>query len=949
LGTLELRNLLEAALGEAEAGGPEQVFAHVRTRLATAVNAGLAGAPRALEVCTAGSGVRFERRETTPSGQDPYRECGTSQRCAAQHFCIRLWAPKPSFGRRLASWISLQPSVVDNLEQLWKQAVVGIEPEQTLEAGLSLATTTTTRPIELGDHATWDRGGEARADSSLWLVRDRVRIASLSPAIAAIGQSPTLFVGEVCCPHIRLTADRTDVVRDGAFELLVAWLLDAHAHLFEQSGDVHWPTSLQSIPAASGRAVPVETLQRRMKRGQDLLFVYPYQQPSVPKELRARVFCLWPSERALLHRTLPGLQTVPLRALGGKPQFERHDLGNLASGSLPPQTLALGPDHTHTTLPSGQRVAIECCAYIHRYPTSVAGSLVLVTHGRRLGHLRDDPRVLDGVTLVATLKGDSASETDLDIHDLRQQQAFLQGLFNQLSAAALAETEIEKLLVAAFTTASPRAIPLVHTREAALGPWDLRLRFVRPEGSEQLKLHWRPTCLLGLEVGSARFGGRGVSFVGQTLADALTYASEHGGLWSSDTSHTRSASHKFAPWHLHTRGRDLLVRVLGSGGIWPGSADPNEYLRPRPASEQTHLLRAAGTCASLAKRTHEPWARRALLAHLLVATALGVPTHGLEDIDLLLRYDPQALQPTRRVSLATLREHALPPLVPEGAVSRELDQPVLEVNLGEANILHTHLHFPLVGDTVFQAKSTSGKRHRDPVRRRGREPAPLVHMPLHDPLAAGGLRVDVDLKPGAITLWSGGLHIDNLKLAPPLDCVGGRLWLTRKGLRSLSTLADRVRDLARGVVSIALDSQLLHEPGSVEHRAIVTFLGQCYAAAQRGEATLIADLLPERTPTPPRTSFLAHTLNKFPLKRLPKDPRPRLLGLLRQTLMLPIRLETAVFSWSLVRSMEGPDHDGLWTVELGRRNGFITRALDPESDPQAVFVTCSMILAAIVP
>ncbi len=978
LASLELRGLLAAALDNPDAqpanAPPHTPLERVRILLATAVNAGLGTAPRVLELCTAGGGVRFERRELTPTGQDPYRESGTEQRCSGQQFRLCLWLPKPSFGRRLATWFSLQPSVTDHLEQLWLRSVVGIARDQSLDTGIALAGQLPAPALQLGEHATWYLGERERAIvGDLWLIRDRVRLVSLARAAAATDQPPELFFGEVCCPSLRLTADHRDVVRDGAFDLLMAWMLDAHAHQFgDDPAEVHWPTELQSVPAASGRTVPIEKFQRRVRRGQDLLFVWPFQRDSVPRDLRARVFCLWPSERQLLHRALPGLHTVPLRALGNKPQFERIDLKNLAGRSLPPQNIPLPSDLSTYTLPGGQAVDIELRAYLHRYPTAVAGTAVLVAHGRRVAHRRDDPQLLDGVTLVGFLVGKGASEADLDIHRLRQATDFLGNLFDRLARAA--HEHVEHLLAAAFTTSNPHSIPLVHTREAALHPWTLGLRFVERNDSEApqasdgsrratavgdlrpdqklrpLGLTWYPTQLLKLEVGSARLHGRGTSFSSQTLADALKHVHTHGGLWSSDPTHTRAATHDVVPWHLHPRGHKILSRLLGRGGLWANNADPHEFLKPLPAARQTHLVRAAGTCAALAERTDELWARRVLLAHLLVASALGRPTYELERLPLLLRYDPRALQPTRLVSLAALTAAAtLPPLVPEGAVSRDLPGPVLEVSLGEATFLHAIFDFPLAGQATVVRQAERPKLSRDPVRRRGRTPPALVSMPLADEMAAGGLRIDVELKPSAITLWSGGLHIENLHLQAPLECVGGRLWLTRQGLRHVSSLGQRVRDLARGVVQIALDSQLLYEPGSVEHRAVVAFLGNCYAAAHRGEADLIADLLPERTPTPPRTSYLAHTLNKHPLLRLPRDPRPRMLSLLRQTLLMPIRLETAMLSWTLVRSMEGPDSGGLWTVELGRRNSAISHALALEADPQTVFVTCALILAEVVP
>ncbi len=954
LASLELRGILQFALENPDAppvnAPPHTPLDRVRMLLATAVNSGLAGSMRALELCTAGAGVRFERRESTPEGQDPYRECGTSARSPGGQFYLRIWSPKPTFGKRFAKWISLQPSVSDHLQDLWQRSVVGMARGQSLGAGLSLAGNMPEPAITLGAHATWYVGQRAEDSGELWLVRDRVRVLSLAQAAAASGQPATMFFGEVECASLRLTADLRDVVRDGAYDLLIAWILDAHAHLFgDDLSGVHWPTELQSVPTASGRPVPIDTLKRRMRRGQDLLFVWPYQQRNVPRDLRARVYCLWPSERELLHRALPGLHTVPLRALGGKPQFERVDLQNLAARSLPPQNIPLAPDLSTYKLPGGQSADLELQAYLHRTPTDVAGLILLVAHGRRVAHLRDHPSVLAGVTLVGYLTGKGANESDVDLQALRQQTDLTHALFERLSRAA--HEHLEQLLAAAFTTADPRAIPLVRDREAALDPWTIGLRFSVEVSSTQpqLQLTWRPSPLLQLEVGAARLGARTSSFYPKTIADALTYASRHGGLWSSEPAQTRVATHETHPWHLNDRGKSLLARLLGSG-LWPKTAEPQAYLRPLPVDQQTHLLRPAGTCKNLSEQTHEAWARRVLLGHLLVASALGEPTFELEHVPLFSRYDPRALQPSRLVSLSQLlAERERTPLVPEGAVSRELAYQVLEVTLGEANILYTHFGFPLAGIAASRPGKTAETPALDPVlRRRGRSPAPLVSFPLADEMAAGALRIDVDLKPAEIALWSNGLHIDNLRLQHPLDCIGGRLWLTKHGMRNIRAIGQRVFDLSRGVVRVALDSQLLYEPGSAEHRAVVSFLGRCYAAAQRGEAELIADILPAQSPTPPRTTHLAHTLNKHPLLRLPRDPRPRLLGLLRQTLMMPIRLETALLSWSLVRSMEGPDSGGLWTIELGRRNRIVAEALAGES-PQDGFFATAMILAEVVP
>ncbi len=923
---------------------PEEGLIRWRVAIATALNAGLAGDPTELRLITpSGSRVLGRREGGVAEHHDPYRQRRDPERCPPGSFVIRLREPRPSFGRRLASFLALRGRAEDDIEALWRQALIlwGGEEGLGLGEGIDLQRRLPGDRVRLGKHALWGRMPELGGP---WLVRDGIKILDLSAILREHDLDSNFFAGWIDCPELRLTADLATVARDQAFELLLAWLGDAQAHSFPGNGSlpqIVWPSEVAHVTTASGRPAPIKQIRQRALASADFPYEWPHRRAQVPKQVQARVFVVWPSELAVLREQLPELRPVPQRNLGAQMGQARTDLGGLARRSLPEIELSSPTISLDLEGSPATEVKLQLTAYVHRQSSATAGAIILLAYGRRVAQSRDDPKNMPGVTLVCTIEG------EVGIDELRGGRGGLQAILGRCREAL--EEDRERLVGAAFAAANPWEIPLIRASTLAAGPATVGLCFRRIAG--QLTLGFRECELSKLSIGTSR-GGQS-----KCLADALVELGEHGAVVvEHETRRWPSLDPEDADnsvWNLHTHGRELCERVLGAGALWTMPIAVQAQLRPLDAADQRQLLLTLEGCRDHLERIKKrPRSRAALVAHLLVARALGERTYGLEGEALFIRYDPRALSASALISLDDIS--AAQPrlqLCPAGAVHRDLAQPVIEASPGEARLLHRLLDLspalPQGGGGNQVAAVDRGAR-RPAIRRRSQERAPLVTLPVVDEIAAGALRIDDPESPAAIALWAGGLHIDDLTLPAPLDCIAGRLWLTHAGIKAgTDRLAARLRDLSRELVRRALDQRLLHAPGSREAQAIAALTARLQAAAA-DERSWVADLLPSRSTGLPRQQVLARSLDRLPLRRLLGSGSERLTQVLRQSLGRSVVLETAFLSWRAARILEVPRGSrGHWKIELGRRDAWIGAALARDASLAQTFDTAALILVTL--
>ncbi len=950
-----LQSILHAAVSEPDPNEPAwqgEAGLRWRAELGAAINAGLATGPLSLTGRTSAAAYSYVRRAAEVAGHDPYVEQSVAGRCPPQAFEVILRMPRPTTGRRLRAWLARQAGPAVQIETLWRQARF-LPPGQT--GGIELDTDLPGYRVQLGAHATWAAAPELGGP---WLVRGGVRAISLANALAAEGLEVAAMAGWIDCPALRLTADETAVVRDAAFELLVAWLHDAQAHRFnlpdtsrpqgnfgrDAQGSTYlvvWPTEVDHIATASGRAVDRESLVQRLRAGRDFLYVWRHQQSQVPTAMRARTHVLWPSELVALQQAVPDLQPVPVRALGDTPQVERVDLSTLVRSSLAPVTLRIADATTAQGLP----VKLQLQAYLHRYATGAQGALVFLSYGRRVAHIRETARVIAGMTLVCELEG-----PPIDV--LRRDVRLLQALADQ--CREVAEAAISELLAHAMQHPTPWELPLVRTQAEALTGTQLGLRYRADETA--VVLAWEPSPLLGLALGRDATATRPVS-----LLQALERCRDVGGIVIERPGQTwpgwvaREPDHE--PWSLSPEGRALLERVVGRDLLWDMPTLPDMHVQPRPASDQPGLDLPPGELQRLRDRFEQEKsesARSTLLGCLLAARARGEVAEfwsALVEQPLLRRFDPRALQPLRYISLmAALAEQPRPGMVALGSASRELTGVVLLATPGEAWLLHGE-GFVGAGATVAARSVRSSASHaptRPQRRAHGSGPA-ILAVPVATAAAVGMLRVD-GIQPTKIALWSGGLHLDDLQLPAPLECVGGRLVLTRQGARAIGGgLAGEIRSMGRAVVSRAIAERRLHRPGGPQFAKLDEFLAHCHAAVAAESAPLIADLLPVSHASQAMQNLgprLTASLQRHPLQRLPLGPRC-LESLLRQSLTRPLAIGNAMLSWQPATLQRVAASGSGWDIILGRRNGLIQRATADDADLETSAIAAAVVLATL--
>ena len=921
----ELRGVLHATVGGEEERGEER-WRKWRAEVGAAINAGLASGPRSIVVRTATDGRAYVRRDSQVVGQDPYGEQPDGGRCAARCFEVVLREARPGAGRRLAAWLARQTGAVAQVEGLWREALfLAPGPMGVVTLGDGLPGTR----VVLGEHAVW---GSAAELGGPWLLRSGVRVLSLAPALAGAGLAAGELAGWVECPSLRLTADEAGVVQDGAWELLVAWLLDARAHAVVATAggpltQVVWALPEQ-VRLASGRVVDLAVMQQAARAGRDFLYVWRHQENLVPPAMQPRTHVLWPSELAALRERVPELRPVPVRALGDAPQVERVDLTSLMQGSLPPVVVELAA--ATATTQGGARVELQLRAFVHRFPTATQGATVLLAYGRKLANVRESARVVPGVTLVCELQG---AEMDA----LRGEAPLLQTLADRCREAA--ERAMPMLLAQGMAHASAWEVPLVRARAEGLTGAALGLRYRDDEDGPRLA--WEESPLLGLVVG--REGSASV-----TLLQALERCREVGGIVVEDPRQAwpgwASREAGPGPWVLTVEGRGLVARVIGKDVLWDMPTLPE--MHARPGAGRGGMTLAAAEVARLSQKPDDESRRAALLAHLLGGRASGRGDEVLAELPLLRRFDPRALTPVRKVSLAqALAEAPRPGLLPMGAVTRELGGAALLVTPGEAWMLRRE-GFVAAGRPTAVVTASAASTHARPQRRAGPGSALLV-VPVASAVAVGALRVE-GMAATKVALWSGGLHLDDVQLPAPLECVGGRLVLTRQGARvSGDRLGGEIRGMCRTVVMQALEQRRLQRPGGAAHAAIGEFIARCEAAAAAGTAPLIADLLAPKTGADEVRlgARLGVSLQRQPLERLPPPGPRRFESLLRQALARPLGFGSAILSWQVATLARVADTG--WEVEIGKRNGFVQRALAEQPGAEDPAVAAALAVAAL--
>lgn len=947
----DLRGILFAAVADAseESTGPApwrgEVGAKWRARVGAAINAGLTDGPRSIEVRTASDARAYVRKDSHAVGGDPYAEHAGAGRCPPQAFEVVIREARPGFGRRVAAWLARQATAAEQVAKLWRESLfMPADHRGAIEVGRELPG----YRVALGEHAVWG------VDPSLggpWLVREGVRSVSLGQALVTARLPVDELMGWIDCPSLRLTADEATVSADAAWELLVAWLHDARAHTHdampEHAGPVMvrregkpavvtWPTTVERVALSSGRVLEREAVVQRTRSGRDFLYAWSHQRQEVPATLAARAHVLWPSELAVLQRTLPELRAVPLRALGDSPQVERADLSALYRSSL--ALVTIGAAGGVVLGKHGAPVTVQVQAFVHRYPTDKTGAIALMSYGRRVAQVREAAQVIPGVTLLCELTG-------VDMDALRSDSELLRAVVERCGRAT---TEaMSTLLTQAMAHASPWEVPLVRLQVALLNGSGLGVRFKSDE-ARGVVLAWDDSPLLALAVGRDETHTQAVS-----LQQVLVRVRDVGGVIVENQGQAwpgwASTRPDHAPWSFTTEGRGLVERVVGKEVLWDLPTMPEMHALPQPAPDQPGLVLSASELVRL-RDGQEARVHQTLRAHVLAARTCGVDVGGLLELPLFVRFDPRALQSVKLVSLQqVLSEGTGVGLAPWGSASRRLTGPAVLVTPGEARLLYGEGLRPAMSGAAAPATPTAGAvaSQTRPMRRTEASREALLVVPVASPVAVGALRLD-GMEPTKVALWGGGLHIDDLELPAPLQCVGGRLSLTKQGTRAGSDrLAGEIRGMCRQVVAQALQQRRMHVPGGATRAGLDEFLRRCEAGTS-GEPGLFQDLLAPQASAAARLGpMLAVMMKEHPLHRLPPQGPRRFESTLRQSLARPIAVGAALLSWQAARLVKSADAGSGWEIELGRRSLAIQRATAAEAKDEDTYVASALAIAGL--
>lgn len=949
-----LGGALEPDLGEPLVGSePALRLARFRMLMGRAINAALAHDRLSVELLTPAGGRRFERREQSLEGRDPYIERKLPGCEGKSRFVVRLVEPRAGLGSRLGRWLRSKSDVSESIASRWRSWRLTDHLHQAGnvddQGNVALGPALEAKPVELGAHALLGPcrarpDAPANLRSSLWLVRDGVVLLDLGPALREQLLDHASLVGWLDCPSLRLTADERSVTRDVNFELLIAWLNDFIARS-DASGAVRWPDSIDALPGggpqtASGRTVSSEQIAEEARRGREIIYVWRHQAAAIPAYAKAKIVTLWPSELRLLAERFPDLRLVPLRAFGGHSDFDPADLTALRAGSYEPLSLVkhspIGGEPGTGALESVLRLSIE--AYVHRAPTATMGFIELLAYERRVAQIRERSKVFAGVTLICRLDTEGP---ELDVAALRRDPLALGRITELVRQRTLAHWEA--LLAHVMRWADPWETPLLRAALDELGPSSIELRYQTTE--QGLRLAWRDSVLLDVIVGKSPDGPK-------RLRDALRQVREPGVLVVAHEhkryEHLRSKDPRLQPWILSEWARPLVERVVGRAVVleMPVVPEAHPLVLGDPVGDQRHLIHQQATITKTLERSStDPLARLRLLGHLLVARKLDTSgeqdTFGLESVPLLDRYDPRALTPTRLVSLASvLSERPRPGLVPAGAVHRNLARPMIEATPGLAALL-AEVESLEPGLTVASSKPTpepdaelsSDSRSVAPVRRRARALPPLLATSVVHPLAVGRLQVAGDGSSEGIALWARGLRIGELELPEPLGRVSGRLLLTEQGQRIDRNIVRReITSFARGLIADALRQRTMLPPDGPQRRRLDHFVEFVRAVVRSEDRfNLAAELgLAEPADRGQRIAALRQlSLRAAPLRPISNRREALLVDIVRQSVAMPLHFDTGLLSWRPAK-LGKRRRDGSFEIEFGLRNAWIKRALDEE-------------------
>ncbi|NVB37103.1 hypothetical protein G6O69_04625 [Pseudenhygromyxa sp. WMMC2535] len=998
----ELQDLLAGAL-EPDLGAPlrpellddDLRYRRFRMLIGRAINDALAGAPLAVELHTGVGGRRFERREQVSADRDPYTEARLPGLDTHSRFIIRLLRPRAGIGARLGRWVrgrTRPEEVIAELWARWRLREDGRHPPAVDEHGqLSLAPDYLAEPLTLGEHARigptipYERSAKlspalhylrhnAPFSKEVLLVRDGVISFSISNDLAAAGMAQ-IEHGWIDCPSLRLTADERAIVHDANFDLLLAWLgeyahrrsqaveaseraLDAGRDEEGERGEeterardaeastgsaLRWPEDpFAELETAAGEPRSHAELAEEVRRGRELVYVWRHRAAQLPYTARQRVLSLWPSALAPLRAAFPDARFVPLQALGDQSRLDPEDLSSLRAGSHDPLVLVRDAP---VELPARDgeapaRVRISVEAYVHRSQTATMGFISILAYERRVAQLTERALVFPGMTLLCRVSPDVDSP-ELGVAALRRDQAAVTALAAATRQRAL--DHWEAVIAHVMRRAQAWETPLLRGALDQLNGPSLGLCYRSTDAG--LRLSWRDTALLGVEVGRLRDPSDSGSPT-RDLRDALRQLRDRGAIV---VAHPRqrypsllSSDPQLAPWQLPSWSRPLLERVLGPGSLLDMPTAPDAYPLVAAAEEQRVLLRDRALInTDLQNAPNDEFARLRLLGHLLVARVLGRDTLGLEGVPLLLRYDPRAMTSTSLVSLdAATREQPRPPLVPPGAVHRGLPAPVISATPGQAALMGA-LGFegaslePPAGHLSARAHDPE-PRLEAPVRRRARSAPPLLAATLATPQAIGTLQIAADGSSTGISLWSGGLRRRTLELPEPLGRVSGRLVLTTLGAKLERTIPDSLERIitthARDLLADALHQRALLSPLGPQRQRLDHLIDYARARVRAGDPFELAAPL-GIAPTPGHDQRIASlrrmSLEAAPLRPLPHRREALLAQVVSQSLAMNVRFDTAILSWRAAKL--GKRHrDGALELEFGLRNAWIQRALDED-------------------
>ncbi len=912
--------LFDVAL-EPDPGPGDGSPAHRRLRLrrlcARALNECLAESPVRAELVTP-AGTRVLARSERASG-DPYAESSSPARCEPGTLIVRV-AYERGFTRWVEGVLAGGERLFGVMMAAWLARVPSLERRK---GGATLRAVPAGHFIPLGRHA---RLWPALERGPLQLLRDGVAILRLDAVLAEAGIAVLELAGHVECPRLRLTVDESNVVRDEALALLLAWLRDA---LDRGSGEplqlVEWPARLDTVTTASGATIDVASLAASDR---ELPYVLREQATELPLSARAHVLALSPSELELLQRQHPQLLLVAANAIAGVRRGDPFDVGALAQGSFPPFALVIP-----AWAPGGAEApALDVACYVHRHGVATRGAVMLVARDRLLAKGGELDRGLAGVTLVARLSVADATA----IAEPQRQQELLQWLAGQ--ALARRDDLLAQAVAMHVDIDADVRTPMLR---AAIDGLDARALELRYELSASgACLVWREHPLLVVAVARTRDGAP------RTLGAALVRARDTGGIVIGEAARRWHVLEDEDPahetWVPSARGHELLERVLGRGTLWELPTVAQSHAHVAAAAQQRALVLDRDEVARLLGRSGDVRAREALLAHLLVARGTGGDELGLRDVPLLTGFDPEAVQPSRLVSLAAMlsdeRVHAV---VPNGTATRELPGPVVEASPGLASLLHEVARVPVQPVAAQRRRSAAaGGATRTNATRASVEP--VLRHPIADALGAGALQLLPGAERRGVDLWARGLRIGELELPSPLSDVGGRLWLTDAGVRAgRPAIETMLLKHARALVMSARRQAELAPPGGARRRVLERFVAHCQATATAGDDRLG---LASAFATARGSAVLA--ASAATAARLPPLRRLWLGALVRHALGHAAKVETAWLSWKLAELEDATKP--VWQLELGGRHRWINRAERDESTTLDVQLTALAVAAEVL-